>query len=500
MRSWKFYGRRQELADIEAVLARGEFFFCAVSGRRRIGKTTLIQEALRRRGQADALYVQIPDGDERGVIQAFEDGVEDMGASQDVARTVSRSFSDIAQTLASFWRAGVVTVLDEFQYFNRKSLSAFPSNLQAVVDRARSPVIANTLAGRTSGLFTLGSIHTEMTAILEDKASPLFNRVTDRINVNHWDAETLFEVFREHEITDREQQLFLWSIFEGVPKFYRDCFDQGILVPALDYRAKTLRRMFFEGSSPLRDEAENWFLRELRGRYDTVLTLLARKGPTAHGDLKSEFDRTGDTAGTALGGYLQVLVDKYGMIRAERPLFSDKERNVRYVIADNFLSAWLSSIQRHVRTSRIQPIEQAVAKASESLAIQEGFFFEKLVRLCFEECSRKGVGDFALTDLAKGFWDKSNVEIDLIATNSEKELIRFGSCKRSSAAHSSPECEKFEGHIARFFETKHGARRKGWSIQKALYAPSFDPTVRARREAEGYLCYDLATFDTWLKR
>ncbi|MFT3810882.1 MAG: hypothetical protein QM698_13260 [Micropepsaceae bacterium] len=78
MTEWGFYGRKQELAQIQAILDRGSFFFCAISGRRRIGKTSLIQEALGASGQSyHALYVQIPDSDERGVAQAFEDSFQD---------------------------------------------------------------------------------------------------------------------------------------------------------------------------------------------------------------------------------------------------------------------------------------------------------------------------------------------------------------------------------------------------------------------------------------
>lgn len=44
--------------------------------------------------------------------------------------------------------------------------------------------------------------------------------------------------------------------------------------------------MFFESSSPLRTEAENWFLKELRGRYDVVLKFIARHNGCMHSDLQ----------------------------------------------------------------------------------------------------------------------------------------------------------------------------------------------------------------------
>jgi hypothetical protein len=234
-----------------------------------------------------------------------------------------------------------------------------------------------------------------MTAVLEGKNSPLFNRVTDRIKITHWDFATLFEMFREHEINDPMQRLFLWSLFEGVPKFYRDCFDHETLINGPTHRTDTLRRMFFEGASPLKDEAENWFLRELRGRYDSVLKLVARMGPCSHGVLQSEYDRTGPRDQKQLGGYLQNLIEKYQMIERVGPIFAaEKSRKARYRITDNFLTAWLSSLARNVQLARIRPMDEAIERADETLKVHEGNSFEKMVKLVLEECSRKEVGDF----------------------------------------------------------------------------------------------------------
>ncbi|MCP5371030.1 MAG: hypothetical protein H6907_04785 [Hyphomicrobiales bacterium] len=72
------------------------------------------------------------------------------------------------------------------------------------------------------------------------------------------------------------------------------------------------------------------------------------------------------------------------------------------------------------------------------LRTHEGYGFEKMVRGLTEEASRKGVGDFLLTDLVRGYWNKadgSDIEIDLVALNDEDRVVRFGSCKRSAAAH-----------------------------------------------------------------
>ena len=177
MPSCNFYGRRAELGEIDRLLARPNFFFCSISGRRRIGKTSLIQEALKRRGtQSRAMYIQIPDSDERGVIQVFEDAIEDTFFDLDFARKACTNFSDICLLLYVLWKRKFIAAIDEFQYFHRSSLAPFLSHLQSNIDHARSSDVGG-------GLFALGSIHPEMTAVLEDKNSPLVRRATSPSNM-----------------------------------------------------------------------------------------------------------------------------------------------------------------------------------------------------------------------------------------------------------------------------------------------------------------------------
>lgn len=493
-KSWGFYGRSVEVAEVGRILDSGRWFFCAISGRRRIGKTRLIQEALRRRPGRKHFYFQVPDSDERGVLQAFQDAAEDYGYDLPTTQKLIRSLPVMANAIERMMTDGDVVIADEFQYFHRQALSRFPSLLQQTVDSLRD--------SKTGGLFVLGSIHTEMTALLEDRASPLFNRITHRIEIGHWDFETLFEMFAAHDIEDPGQQLFLWTLFEGVPKFYRDAFEQGVLAPGASHRRETLRKLFFEGSSPLRDEADNWFLRELRGRYDSVLKLLARLRSCSHKELTAEYERAGEGA-RQLGGYLQTLIEKYRMVERLQPVFAGgKSRKARYAITDNFLSAWLFALGRNLQMARVQPLDGPLGRADDAMKIQEGFAFEKMTRQLVEECSRKGVGDSHLTDLVRGYWNKpdgSDIELDLVAVNDDDRIIRIGSCKRDHEAHDTRALARFNLHIDRFLATKEGRRFADWKLEKALFAPRFDPQKRRGLEADGFICRDLIDYRRWLQ-
>src|SRR5438105_6231097 len=143
-----------------------------------------------------------------------------------------------------------------------------------------------------------------MTALLEDRTPPLYNRVTDTIDLTHLDIASLLAILRDHADPSPQRLLFLWNLFEGVPKFYRDCYEQGVL--AAD-RPELLRRIFFESSSPLRTEAENWFLKELHGRYDVVLKYIARHPGCSQSDLTEHIRRTDTSAPEQIGQVGQYL-------------------------------------------------------------------------------------------------------------------------------------------------------------------------------------------------
>src|SRR3954464_8053158 len=106
------------------------------------------------------------------------------------------------------------------------------------------------------------------------------------------------------------------------PIGYRDCFEEGVLNAD---RRTLLRRAFFESSSPLRSEADNWFLRELRGRYDMVLKFVARNPGKAHKELVNAIrDASGDNT-EQLGSYLKTLTERYRLIERKLPVFAKPE-------------------------------------------------------------------------------------------------------------------------------------------------------------------------------
>ncbi|MCC6998934.1 MAG: ATP-binding protein [Deltaproteobacteria bacterium] len=477
--AWGFYGRQEELRQLGEILARGRWFFVKLTGRRRIGKTALIQQALPVANRR-VFYLQVPDSGPAGVLSSVADALTTFQVDPAIVPRPS-SLRELAGSLGKLARAGFVVALDEFQYFNRERLREFCSHLQQEVD-----ALSADAAAVPGGLLVLGSIQTEVNALLEDRAAPLYNRTTDEIVLGHLDVESLIALLAAHAEPTPERLLFLWNLFEGVPKFYRDCYEQGVLGAG---RAELLERAFFLSSSPLRTEADNWFLKELHGRYDVVLKYIARHSGCLHGDLISHVREVSPETGEQVGGYLKVLSERFQLIERRQPIFAKASaKRGRYYLTDNFLRSWLAALANPISAIHFVPAERLMAQADERLADIEGHTLEKLVGLLYEERSRKGLGDFALSARIQGFWDRGDTEIDLVAIDEVSRRIRLASCKRS-AERLVGDIVVLDGHVARFMAAH--PKYAGWRVEKVGIAPSISADIRARLAGAGHLAQDL---------
>lgn len=494
MSEWNFYGRTEPLAELRRIIAAGRWFFCRIEGRRRIGKTSLLSELAKQDVDlGDRLvYMQVPDSDERDVAYTFAQSLA--SCSHEQARALASgvsNFPTMAAAIGHLCAAGLIVVLDEFQYFTRSKLHPFNSFLQAEVDKLRGAQLKH------GGLVVLGSLQSEMNALLDDKSAPLYGRVTAQIRLDHWDFEDLLSVFASQEIRRPGQWLTLWTFFEGVPKFYHDAYEQELFRVADDgFSSELLRRMFMRSSSPLSEEADTWFLRELRGKAVSVLHFLADNAGCGHAEIVAAL---ADDEKNALGTHIARLVDRYKMVDKLQPVFSDsKSRNARYYIADNFLQAWLAVAKPAREEARLKPLEKVIEPALRRLETLEGYAFEKLVRSLHLEMSRKGKGDFELSQLQLGYWNRSRdaakaIEIDLVALDEPNKKVRFGSCKRSATAHDLP---VFEQHVNAFLQTGGHKHLSQWDRELVLFSPVFSEGDRKHYHDKGYMTRDLVDYAT----
>ena len=488
---WSFYGRSAELGALLEHLRGPEWFFGTIRGRRRIGKTALIQQAIDTL-RADApecgpwLLAEVPDSTPADFESVFRSAVQAAGLKGSTSEPEpSAGLPGVADSVGSLCATGVTVVLDEFQVCRRGPLGGFPSLLKAQVDRLRD--------GRAAGgLILLGSVQTEMEALLDDRQAPLFGRKTFDLSLGPWLVSTVLDVAERHGAQDPARTLTLSTLFGGVPKYWRDYGEATGLtgVPVWrDWAGQVCDRFFLRVDSPLRDEGDSLLGRELQRNYLAVLRAVARHGPCTHAELRVALP------GVSLGPYLKTLVRDLGLLAKQSPVFATSgQRRARYIVADPFLLAWLRVFQPAIHAARVQPAALVAEGIVDRLATLEGQSFERLVAEGTEEISRSGRG-FTVTDRVRGYWNRprktdASVELDLVALNEDARVARFGSCKRRAAKHNGRSLAQFRAHVERFVRST-GRRFAGWRHELVLYSPKFTARERTRLEADGWMCRDL---------
>jgi AAA+ ATPase superfamily predicted ATPase len=476
--NWLFYGRAHEVEALRALLGRDRWFFVRVTGRRRIGKTALVRQALRGSGRERVALLQIDDGEPAGVVATARRQLELSGVPEAMLPT---DLQTLAGRLADLAADGWVIVLDEFQYFQKKSLYPFNSMLQFEVDRFR-------LGERQArgGMVLLGSLHTEMMALLEDRRAPLFGRLSGGIELGHLDAPAVLQICARHADRDPRRLLFLWGLFQGVPKYWQDAHELGVLGSG---RRDVLRALFFDGTAPLREEGRTWLLEELRGRYDLFLHYVAEHPGSSHADIVAHADQMKGYGDGQPGFYLRALEERFALIERRRPAFTDRNsRFGRYSVSDNFLQAWLSALADPLALSGLRPTSDLVAVADDRLTNTEGPVLERLASWLYEERSRLGVGDFPLSARVTGWWDRKGAEVDLVAQDASSRRLRVASCKRSA--------DKLVADLGHFETHVDAMQRRlpdlaGWAIERVAIAPTLSQKHRAAITRAGYLPQDL---------
>ena len=496
---WTFYGRTEELGGLLARMRQRTWFFGTIRGRRRVGKTALVQQALKtlHDDQADdvpCLLVQLPDSTPLDLATVFHNGVREAGLDERIrGLSAGHDLPGVARAVGALCRSGVVVILDEFQTCHGGALRGLPSLLQAEVDELQD-------RGVSGGLLLLGSVQSEMEALLDDRHAPLFGRTTFEILLEPWQLETVFDVCREHDAGSPERCLTLWTLFGGVPKYWRHYAGLGDDVHAIPdwepWAQQVCEHLFLRSDAPLREEGESLLGRELRRNYVALLRVLAERGPRTRAELREEMPEL------SLGPYLNALVHDLRLVEKQDPVFAEQRRRGRYAVSDAFLLAWLNVIQPSCQAARIEPVGRVAERLATKLSTLEGFAFERMVRDATEAWSR-AAGGFAITDRVGGYWNRSrrdrvSVEIDFIAWNDRDRLVRFGSCKRNAAKHDRVARRAFRQNVEMFLRSSAGSRFQRWQRQFALFASAFSPDQRDHLESEGYLCHDIRDFQRWL--
>lgn len=399
----KFYNREIETETLQRIerLSKDNAQMTVITGRRRIGKTTLIRHAST---EIPFIYFFVGRKSETLLCAELTDIVkETLGEELGTFNSMSKLFSALMNISC---RRNFTLVFDEFQNFAQVN-DAFFSDMQDIWDRTKDNSRIN--------LILSGSLYSMMNRIFDDRKEPLYGRATNRIKLQPFTINTLKEIMSDyHPEFTADDLLAFYMVTGGVAKYVEQLVIQqaftkeDIVKSVLGYGSYFIN----EGKDVLSDE----FGKEY-GNYFSVLSSIA-DGYTSRGDITNN-------TGVESGGYLAKLETVYDLIERSKPYLSaEGTRNNRYLIKDNFLNFWFRFVYKYRSAIEFGNLEYVQQKVLADYETYSGHILERYFRQKYKETG--------LYNIVTNYWEKGNAnEIDLIAVNEVDKEVVIGECKRN---------------------------------------------------------------------
>jgi AAA+ ATPase superfamily predicted ATPase len=195
-----FLDRAEELRRLAGALQRRTPVLLVVYGRRRCGKSTLLQRLIR---PGDIYF--LADERERSLqIQALAESVDGVLSGFSAARYPS--WASLIDTLSARLGGGRCLFIDEFPYLVRQA-PELPSLIQREIDRPASAGFSWVLCGSAQRM---------MQGSVLDRTAPLYGRAREIIQVRPLAAGWIAEALRLDPIA----AVRAYAVWGGIPRYW----------------------------------------------------------------------------------------------------------------------------------------------------------------------------------------------------------------------------------------------------------------------------------------
>ncbi len=382
-----FVGRREELKALRERISSDNFELIVIYGRRRVGKTRLVLEAVK---DVPHVYYLAVEGDN---LRHFR---ETAGRVFQEVRYAREDWEGLLHALR-----GKVIVIDEFPNLIKED----PTVL-SVFQRA----IDTDLSDSKTKLILLGSSVSIMTEKVLSYKSPLYGRRTGSMKLKPLKFFHLREFFPN---ADWKELVEVYGMTDGIPFYITQ-----VRLPFWEWLDRELKNPV----SLFRDEVDfllKYEFTETR-TYRRILEAISL-GKTTPKEIRDFIGmRHSDVT-----PYLRNLIET-GLVVREVPITEKpNSKRGRYYLADNFLAFWFRFIYPNL--SAIEEGIFDVEEVKRDYSHYLGPVFEKVAKQVLIELNKTGRLPFRFTKI--GQWWRKSEEINLVALNESEKKALLGEVK-----------------------------------------------------------------------
>lgn len=402
----EFYDRTNELAELQRIqnLSFSDHSrLTVVTGRRRIGKTSLIMKSVE---GLPTVYLFVGRKAEATLCSEF---IPVISQSLDTFVPAEiRTFRSLFQYLMELASNKAFNlVIDEFQEFYNINESVY-SDMQNIWDAYRRKSKMN--------LIVSGSIYSLMQKIFQSKKEPLFGRADNIIKLSAFDLSTLKDIMRDYRSGyTNDDLLALYSFTGSVPKYVELFCDNQML--SVDEMISFMVRE----NSPFTDEGKNLLIEEFGKNYATYFSILS----AISGGINTQPGIEAALGDKSIGGQIKRLIEDYNIIVRQRPILAKEgSQTVRYEIQDNFLRFWFNYFDRYRSLIEIKNFVGLQSIIKKDYPTYSGIMLERYFKQQFAESFQyRAIGSW--WEL-KGYQN----EIDIVGLKLEKNQAVVAEVKR----------------------------------------------------------------------
>ncbi len=400
-----FIGRENELNTLNRLYSSDKFEFAVIYGRRRVGKTALINEFVKGK---DNIFFTGVETNEKQNLDNFSRSI--MEYNTGLAMGVS--FNNFQMALEHIFELAkikrIVFVIDEYPYVARASKS-FASTLQFLIDKNKD----------TSKLFLIlcGSSMSYMEDHVLAYKAPLYGRRTAQFKIKPFE---FLEACRYFKNFSDEDKALAYGIVGGTPQYLMQ-FDDTLSIE------QNIKNTLLNPSSFIFEEPSNLLKQEVRepAIYNAVITAIAT-GSSKMNEISNKIDEDTSVCAT----YIKNLIT-LGIVKKESPYGEKSTRKTIYSIEDHMFRFWYRFVSENIPTISRGATDLAYNRIAFELSSYMGGIFEDICKQYLWKLLLEGKCAVNFTDLGR-WWGsnpktKSQEEIDIMGAAKDTGL--FAECK-----------------------------------------------------------------------